>query len=82
MKHRILGLGVALLGACTALSGCETLRHNVRQASYEPSGGDDEESPKLGAVKSQPPKGFFQSSRLPGAMSSEGRDVERNLGIN
>lgn len=78
MKHRIIGL--ALLCACPALQGCETLHHELRWKAKDTEPADDGDS-KEGAVNSEPSKGFFHNTRLSGALSDEGRDIERNLGV-
>ena len=79
MKRRILGIALALAAACSALTGCELFRHDVRSKSD--GGAPDDETSRIGEVRSEAPKGFFKSSRLPGAMSDEGREIERDLGI-
>lgn len=79
MTRRILGPGLALVCACSVFMGCESLRHETRSKADDT--GLEAEDAKVGEVKSEAPKGFFKSSRLPGAMSDEGRDIERNLGI-
>ncbi len=81
MKRRIQGLCLALLSAFTFFAGCESLNREVRPKS-EPSLEDvAEAAPMEGEVRSEAPKGFFKSSRLSGAMSDEGREIERDLGI-
>ncbi|MHC5537120.1 hypothetical protein ACYOEI_02650 [Singulisphaera rosea] len=83
MKLRNFRLGLAMLYACTALGGCDLLRHETRSESHDSASDDesDEES-KPGKIKSEAPRGFFKSTRLPGGMSDEGREIERDLGIN
>ena len=80
MKRRTLELSLALACACPALAGCESLRHSLRPDSDATANAVDEpaEHPEL---KSEPPKGFFPNTRLSGAMSDEGRDIEKSLGI-
>ena len=80
MKRRILELSLALACACPALAGCESLRHGLRPDPDATANAVDEpaEHPE---VKSEAPKGFFKSTRLSGAMSDEGRDIEKSLGI-
>jgi hypothetical protein len=80
MNRRILGLGLALICACPGLVGCELLHQSERKHADDRF-VEEEETPAIGEVKSEAPKGFFKSSRLPGAMSSEARDIERDLGI-
>jgi hypothetical protein len=84
MKHRILGLALSLLGACAPLTGCTELNHGLRSRSDDqaraPSREEEDEPDKVLDVKSEA-KPFFKSTRLPGALSNEGREVERSLGI-
>ncbi|WP_237722508.1 hypothetical protein [Singulisphaera acidiphila] len=81
MKRLILGL----VCACCCLSGCELLEHNKRAKSgdlaHDHEHEQTEETDSVGAVKSPPPKGFFHGTRLPGALSSDARDIERSLGV-
>ena len=86
MNRRTLGVASALFFAALALSGCDWPHEGVRQrnkaeAVLDKKFEEDNESQKVGRVQSEPPKGFFRSSHLSGAMSDEGRDIERNLGI-
>jgi hypothetical protein len=80
MKRRILELSLALACAFPALAGCESLRHRLRPDPDVTANIEDEpaEHPE---IKSEAPKGFFPNTRLSGAMSDEGRDVEKSLGI-
>ncbi len=80
MKRRLMELCLALACACPALAGCESLHHGLRKDSDATANAVDHpaEHPE---VKSEPPKGFFKSTRLSGAMSDEGRDIEKSLGI-
>jgi hypothetical protein len=80
MKCRILELSLVLACACPAFAGCESLRHGLRRDSDATANAVDKpaEHPE---VKSEPPKDFFKSTRLSGAMSDEGRDIEKSLGI-
>ena len=80
MKRRILELSLALACACPALAGCESLRHGLRRDPDIVANAVDEPA-KHPEVKSEPPKGFFPNTRLSGAMSDEGRDIEKSLGI-
>lgn len=50
-----------------------------KKAEPEPVVTFAEES--SGSNDSAPPKGFFKNTHLPGALSSEGAEIERNLGI-
>ncbi|WP_406695054.1 hypothetical protein V5E97_28845 [Singulisphaera sp. Ch08] len=79
MKRLILGL----VCACCCLSGCELLEHDKRSKSGDQPHEHEqaEETDSVGAVKSAAPKNFFFGSRLPGALSSDARDIERSLGV-
>ena len=79
MKRRNLWLSL-FLGGCLAASstGCELWnRLGLRQKSNEdtelaePSKGSDSESTR----------GFFKPTRLSGALSDEGREIEQHLGV-
>jgi hypothetical protein len=80
MRIRTFGLGLALAAACSALAGCEELRHGLRSKSVA-SSEDAANGSGVQDVKPDAPKGFFKSTRLPGAMSDEGREIEKSLGI-
>jgi hypothetical protein len=86
MKRRMFGLGLSMLGLLPFLSGCTETRPWLRPRSDDPARArtsadtDEEDKDKVLDVKSES-KPFFKSSRLSGAMSSEGRDIERSLGI-
>ncbi|WP_422927096.1 hypothetical protein [Singulisphaera sp. PoT] len=81
MTRRILGLAAVLLLAGIVFTGCDLLNNEVRSSSPATPYEDDDRESKAGAVESKPAKGFFKASRLPGALSNEGRDIERSLGI-
>jgi hypothetical protein len=86
MKQRFLRLGLLLACAVSVLSGCEWIDHNVRPRASDdeprpPEVATDPEVSKSFFSEPEAPKSFFKSSRLSGAMSSEGRDIERSLGI-
>jgi hypothetical protein len=87
MKRRKFWVGLTLAYACSAMVGCETLNHGLgsskdKQAEKEKQKEKDAEAAsEVNEVKSNAPKGFFKSSQLSGAMSDEGRDIERSLGI-
>jgi hypothetical protein len=73
VKRRVFRLGPILLSALAFLPGCELLeryRHPPAQDEAKPDAEEPSET-----------KGFFKSSRIPGAMSSEGREIEQSLGI-
>jgi hypothetical protein len=73
VKRRGLRLGLIVLSVLSFLPGCESLAHDRRPRSQE--------DVKLDAEDSSETKGFFKSSRIPGAMSSEAREIEQSLGI-
>jgi hypothetical protein len=73
MKRRVLQLGLIVLSALSVLPGCESLEHFRRTRSQDDVKADAEEKSES--------KGFFRSTRVPGAMSSEGREIEQSLGI-
>jgi len=83
MKLRILCLG--LMAGCTlgSLSGCETTHPFSRKQNSDttsvkspvPVEDGNEEHAVAG------PKGFFKPTRLSGALSSEGADIEHDLGV-
>jgi hypothetical protein len=66
--------------AIAALAGCENLPRRGQQPapqSLAPVIEGDKEAESTAA-----PKGFFkQGSRIPGAMSSEGAEIEHSLGV-
>ena len=80
---------LATLALAHGLTGCETLRQTLRlERSHEDKADEAEGKPEAAAEKDAPldvqsptPKPFFKPSRLSGAMSDEGRDIERDLGI-
>ena len=87
MKRRwiALGLGLTLTLGIPALSGCESINQAIRHqgtGGKDKSDGDGEDGKdKVTRISSDAPKGFFSNSRLSGAMSSEGRDIEKSLGV-
>lgn len=85
MKRRIPGWALAVACASVGFSGCELFHHEHRPRAIdepyksEPEEKEHESSPDK--LKEESPSSFFKGSRLPGAMSSEARDIERNLGV-
>ena len=91
MTRRLRRIGTALLflGVNLVLTGCESMRQSFRghdkehlakldhEHESESGGGSDE----VRDIKSPATKKFFKDSRLSGAMSDEGREIERDLGI-
>jgi hypothetical protein len=75
VKRRVLRLGLIVLSVLSLLPGCEMLDHYRRPPSPEDAKSDSDDPGVSGT------KGFFKSSRVPGALSSEGREVEQSLGI-
>jgi hypothetical protein len=75
VKRRGLRLGLIVLSVLGFLPGCESLEHFRRPRPQEdaPSLSDADEPSET--------KGFFKSSRIPGAMSSEAREIEQSLGV-
>lgn len=77
-----IGLGLTVSG-----SGCTGLNHGARSKSEDRDQAREAEKEKEEGggdkpldVKSEG-RPFFKSSRLPGAMSDEGREIEQSLGI-
>jgi hypothetical protein len=73
VKRRGLRLGLIVLSVLSFLPGCESLEQYRRSRPQEDVKPDADEPSET--------KGFFKSSRIPGAMSSEGREIEQSLGI-
>ena len=73
MKRRIiLRLGLILVPVIALLTGCETLEHNKRTRSSDDAKSEEE----------QEKTSFWgKSYRTSGALSGEGRSIERDLGI-
>jgi len=86
MKRFIFGLSV-VLGSVVGFTGCELTKQGQRVSSSEgnPIPSDepevDEDLVKYAPIDAAPVKNFFHGSRLPGAWSSDARDIERNLGV-
>lgn len=88
MKRRILRFGLILACAGSTLTGCEWLDHNLRSRAKDDdliaAGSESESKSKSEGVIGAGPEAqgdFFKSSRLSGAMSSEGREIEKSLGV-
>ena len=88
MKVRGFALKMGLLVSITFGAGCQSEHGMLRKAkvaqeteSKESPTEVESESSKILDVSSDKPKPFFKSSRLSGAMSDEGREIERDLGI-
>jgi hypothetical protein len=80
MNRRIPRLGPTvglLVAAVLAMPGCETLQHNLRTSS----GRDAPREAEAKAEEASEARGFFKPSRVSGAMSSEGREIEQSLGV-
>jgi hypothetical protein len=72
MKKPMLWLWVTF--GCVGIAGCEHLPRRSEQPAAHTATPANE-----GETDSTP--GFFKSTRLPGAMSEEGADIERSLGV-
>ena len=72
MKRRILRLGPILVSAFALLAGCETLEHNKRPRSSDDTKSEEE---------TEKTTFWGKSYRSSGALSGEGRSIERDLGI-
>ncbi|GAC1470989.1 MAG: hypothetical protein NVSMB9_16640 [Isosphaeraceae bacterium] len=89
LNRRIQRLALVLLTCVSGLAGCESLHQNLRARTPEadtPHGlseRDEVESNKILDVQSDPVKRrpFFRSSRLPGGLSDEAREIESHVGI-
>jgi hypothetical protein len=77
MERRWIAVGLSLT---LGLSGCQSMGQALRHSSTEKAASQSDDD-DVERVKSEAPKGFFKNSRLSGAMSSEGRDIERSLGV-
>jgi hypothetical protein len=73
VKRSFLRLGLAAVAAAALVAGCETLDHARRPRTQDNATAETEEEREANR--------FFKSSRVSGAMSSEGREIERSLGI-
>lgn len=90
MRRRIIG-PVCILTAWAALTtGCDTLRPSARKhaepveaLAVDAPEAVDFSGAKVPAIDSDAknPTPFFKNSRKSGALSSEGRDIERSLGV-
>jgi hypothetical protein len=78
MKRRFVGVSLFLVSGL--LTGCEMLHHGLRGKSEEPPLESYEGSDKKDE-ESVVPEGVHRSKRLRGALSDEGAEIERHLGI-
>jgi len=95
MRRRTIGLSSLLAASfLVTATGCESLRHTTRAHKDDKADAVkadpldpkaiDADGTKVLAVESDGKTSggsFFKNSRLPGAMSSEGRDIEKSLGV-
>ncbi len=95
MRRRMIGLSSALAASFLVASvGCDTLRPATRShkdgksakaVEFEPTAIDGDATKVQGfdsqGKSSAASPSFFKNSRLPGAMSSEGREIEQSLGV-
>ena len=76
-----------LVTVCLVLVGCDASnRQSVRsKTSEDPTSWSGspirDRSESSSDESSSGPKGFLKATRLPGAMSSEGAEIERSLGV-
>jgi hypothetical protein len=82
MRKTILWLALGCAGL--SLVGCESFPKRKETPATTrsttapiPTEGQAESD----SAASAGPKGFFKSTRLPGAMSSEGAEIEHSLGV-
>lgn len=85
ISARAVFVPALVLGSVLGISGCDSLRHGVRSEKSE-SGADHAEAVPSGGnqvldVRSSSKQPFFRPSRLPGGLSDESREIERDLGI-
>ncbi|MDE2508849.1 MAG: hypothetical protein KGM43_16710 [Planctomycetota bacterium] len=81
LPRKLLRVVFAAVLITPGLLGCESTRHGLRprdQVDASSAESADDADKNVGSVA---PKGFFKNSRLSGAMSSEGREIENDLGI-
>jgi hypothetical protein len=90
MKRRYLRVPLTLVFAsCLALTGCESLHHNLRSQDRDPevknasAETETSDADKVLDVKSdgKTKKPFFSATRLSGGLSSEAREIESDMGI-
>jgi hypothetical protein len=79
MNKPIRWLRVVIGCAGVAVAGCESLQkrghEHTTRSTAPPIQAEAEPDAPSG------PKGFFKNSRLPGALSSEGAEIEKSLGV-
>jgi hypothetical protein len=81
MTRRKLRIGLILAGVSLVGAGCDLMHHDLRSnADHASTSGDDSDSESL-KEETASRSSTFKSNRLPGAMSNEGREVEKSLGI-
>lgn len=86
MTRRYLCRGLLSATIVIGSMGCETTRsflHHDKDDDSADKKGDGSDTSKIRSVDSddKDPRPFFKSDRLPSAMSSQARDIERDLGI-
>jgi hypothetical protein len=86
MKRRILGLGLVVVCAGATLAGCETLHPLGLRTRDDPSAARIVAPSEPQGFEAETPESdqeLFRRkpSRLRGALSSEGAEVEQHLGI-
>jgi hypothetical protein len=84
MICRRIRLGAVLVVACLAPLGCASAQKAKHSESVDTAYRDEEDAVKDEDLKPEISKGFnkfFKGTRLPGAMSDEGAEIERHLGV-
>ncbi|HEX8199878.1 MAG TPA: hypothetical protein VF590_05285 [Isosphaeraceae bacterium] len=84
MKRRVLRLEWIVVGAGMILAGCQSLHPLGLRPRDDPSAGQPiapTESSNPETALAEKIQGLHKPSRLRGALSSEGAEVERHLGI-
>ena len=79
MKGRRNWFGLAFAGLAGPICGCHLLHPQGLRSQGSPPALSQTEEP--GADPGTPPKGFFKPTRRSGALSSEAREIEANLGV-
>src|SRR5205807_2482146 len=84
MKRRFLRLGMAIGCAWAFLPGCDLFHRQGLRSHSDPSTADSTRPANYRGDGSEAPggeNGFFKPTWLSGALSREGEDIERDLGV-
>jgi hypothetical protein len=84
MKRSILEIGVSLACLSISVGGCSPAQKQATKGKPDDPtawSGSSIKSSEETASGDDGSKSLFKSSRLSGAMSDEGRDIERSLGV-